>query len=175
MKKKLKQLNKKKSIKTLEAGTIISESFTNTKTIFAYNFQTKARDLYLRANDYILRQQVINEFINGLIIGLTLFANFAKNAALFAATKRYVLNIAAFTTQFAKRYGEIGENWKTDFKIPSFPYHIDESAKWVFKNYSSTSSKFDRIFIDSFSSNEFDIIYLIDGTVSMGSYLDINA
>ena len=84
--------DKKKHIRNIEAGTIISESFTNTKTIFAYNFQTKARDLYLRANDYILRQQVINEFINGLIIGLTLFANFAKNAALFAATKRYVLN-----------------------------------------------------------------------------------
>ena len=32
-------------------------------------------------------------------------------------TKRYILNIAAFTTQFAKRLGEIGENWKTDFKI----------------------------------------------------------
>jgi len=84
--------DKKKHIRNMEAGTIISESFTNTKTIFAYNFQKRARDLYLEANDYILRQQVINEFINGIIIGLTLFANFAKNAALFAATKRFVIN-----------------------------------------------------------------------------------
>ena len=84
--------DKKKHIRNMEAGTIISESFTNTKTIFAYNFQKRARDLYLEANDYILRRQVINEFINGIIIGLTLFANFAKNAALFAATKRFVIN-----------------------------------------------------------------------------------
>ena len=84
--------DKKKHIRNMEAGTIISESFTNTKTIFAYNFQKRARDLYLEANDYILRRQVTNEFINGIIIGLTLFANFAKNAALFAATKRFVIN-----------------------------------------------------------------------------------
>ena len=84
--------DKRNHIRNMEAGTIISESFTNTKTIFAFNFQKRARDLYLEANDYILKQQVINEFINGLVIGLTLFANFAKNAALFAATKRFVIN-----------------------------------------------------------------------------------
>ena len=84
--------DKKKSIKNLDAGAIISSSVTNTKTIFAYNFQKKAIKLYLAANDYIFRRQVTNEFMNGLIIGITLFANFAKNAALFAATKHYVLN-----------------------------------------------------------------------------------
>ena len=84
--------DKKQHQRNIEAGTLISESFTNTKTIFAFNFQKKALSLYLEANDFILKQQVVNEFINGLIIGLTLFANFAKNAALFAATKRYVLN-----------------------------------------------------------------------------------
>ena len=84
--------DKKKSLRNLEAGAIISGCFTNTKTIFAYNFQKKALELYLDANANILKQQVINEFINGIIVGITLFANFAKNAALFAATKRYVLN-----------------------------------------------------------------------------------
>ena len=84
--------DKKKSQRKLEAGAIISGSFTNTKTIFAYNFQKKALELYLEANASILKQQVINEFINGLIVGITLFANFAKNASLFAANKRYILN-----------------------------------------------------------------------------------
>jgi len=79
--------DKKQHQRNIEAGTLISESFTNTKTIFAFNFQKKALSLYLEANDFILKQQVVNEFINGLIIGLTLFANFEKNAALFAATK----------------------------------------------------------------------------------------
>ena len=84
--------DKKKNIRNIEAGAIISSSFTNTKTIFAYNFQKKALSLYLRANDYIFKKQVLSQFLNGLIVGITLFANFAKNAALFAATKRYVLN-----------------------------------------------------------------------------------
>ena len=45
-------------------------------------------------------------------------------------TKSYILNIAAFTTQFEKRLGEIGENWKPDFKITPFSFTIDESEKW---------------------------------------------
>ena len=84
--------DKKEHVRNIDEGTIISESLTNTKTIFAFNFQKKAKELYLEANDYILKKQVITQFIDGLIIGLTLFANFAKNAALFAATKKYVLN-----------------------------------------------------------------------------------
>ena len=72
-------------------------------------------------------------------------------------TKRYILNIAAFTTQFAKRFGEIGENWKTDFKITPFSFTIDETVKW--DGFKRTTS------------NEFDIVYLLDATGSMGSYL----
>ena len=73
-------------------------------------------------------------------------------------TKRYVLNIAAFTTQFSKRLGEIGENWKTDFRLPSFDFQIDENAKW---------EGFDSRGIN----NDFDIIYLLDATGSMENYL----
>jgi hypothetical protein len=72
-------------------------------------------------------------------------------------TKRYILNIASFSTQFIKRYGEIGENWKTDFKIPPFSFTIDESIIWTGFNRRT--------------SNEFDIVYLLDATGSMGSYL----
>ena len=84
--------DKKKYIRNIEAGEIISRSLTNTRAIFAYNCQKKVIELYLRANDYILKRQVLTQFLNGFIIGLTFFANFAKNASLFAATKRYVLN-----------------------------------------------------------------------------------
>ena len=73
-------------------------------------------------------------------------------------TKRYILNIASFSTQFIKRYGEIGENWKTDFKIPPFSFTIDESIIWTGFNRRT--------------SNEFDIVYLLDATGSMGSYLE---
>ena len=72
-------------------------------------------------------------------------------------TKRYILNIASFSTQFVKRYGEIGENWKTDFKITPFSFDIDETVIW--KGFTKNISK------------EFDIVYLLDATGSMGSYL----
>ena len=57
-------------------------------------------------------------------------------------TKRYILNIAAFTTQFAKRYVEIGENWKTDFKVTQFSFSIYESVKWT-GFIKRTSNEFD--------------------------------
>ena len=81
-------------------------------------------------------------------------------------TKRYILNIAAFTTQFSKRFGEIGENWKTNFKINPFSFSIDESVKsTLFKNQQTIDIKF------AISKKEFDIVYLIDSTGSMGNYL----
>ena len=73
-------------------------------------------------------------------------------------TKRYVLNIAAFTTQFAKRFGEIGENWKTNFKLPSFDINLDETVIW-------------KGFDPNRITNDFDIVYLLDATGSMGNYL----
>ena len=72
--------------------------------------------------------------------------------------KRYILNIASFTTQFAKRFGEIGENWKIDFKIPPFAINIDESVKWEFRE-------------NILESSDFDIVYVLDATGSMGNYL----
>ena len=71
------------------------------------------------------------------------------------STFRYVQNIAAFTTQFAKKYAEYGDDWVETFKLPSFEFELDETIVW---------DKFEpRI------TNEFDIVYLIDATGSMGS------
>ena len=88
----LQSENKKNIESSMEGGAIISECVTNTKTIFAYNFQPEAIRLYLEAIDYITQRQVRDNFINGLVIGLIYFIDYAKNAAIFAATKKYVLN-----------------------------------------------------------------------------------
>ena len=89
----LLQADNKRSIQAnMEGGSIISECVTNTKTIFAYNFKPRAISIYLDAIDYITQQQVRDSFINGVAVGLTFFGNYCKNAAIFAATKRYVLN-----------------------------------------------------------------------------------
>ena len=98
----LMQVDNKRSIESnMEGGSIISECVTNTRTIFAYNFQKEAIRLYLEAIDYITQQQVRDSFINGVTIGITFFANYCKNAAIFAATKRYVLNDSMNTEEMS--------------------------------------------------------------------------
>ena len=76
----------------MEGGSVISECVTNSKTIFAYNFKPEAIRIYLESIDYITQKQIRDNFINGLIIGITFFSSFSKNAVIFAATKKYVLD-----------------------------------------------------------------------------------
>ena len=52
---------------------------------------------------------------------------------------------------------KIGENWTTNFQIPSFNFKIDETKIWDRFNKRITS--------------EFVIVYLLNSTGSMGSYL----
>ena len=87
------QSDNKKSIQSnMEGGSVISECVTNSKTIFAYNFKPEAIRIYLESIDYITQKQIRDNFINGLIIGITFFSSFAKNAVICAATKKYVLD-----------------------------------------------------------------------------------
>ena len=87
------QVDSDKSIEAnMEGSSIISECVTNVKTIFAYNFQPEALRLYTEAIDYITQNQIKDNVINGFITGLNYFTSYARNMALYAATKRYVLN-----------------------------------------------------------------------------------
>ena len=87
------QSDSKKSIEAgIEGDSIISECVTSSKTIFSYNFQNEAIRLYLEAIDYITQQQIRDNFISALIIGIMFFSTFLSNATLYAATKKYVLN-----------------------------------------------------------------------------------
>ena len=89
----LMQSDNKISIQSnMEGGSVISECVTNSKTIFAYNFKPEAIRIYLESIDYITQKQIRDNFINGLIIGITYFSSFCKNAVIFAATKKYVLD-----------------------------------------------------------------------------------
>ena len=86
------QVDSKRSIQAnMEGGAIISECVTNSKTIFVYNFTHEAIRLYLEAIDYITQQQIRDNLIDGAVIGISFFTNFSKNAAIYAATKHYVL------------------------------------------------------------------------------------
>ena len=84
--------DKKSILSEIEAGEIISECSTNSKIIFAYNFKNAAIKLYLNTIDYITQQQVRDNLIDGICLGLITLCGFLVNVAIFGATKHYILN-----------------------------------------------------------------------------------
>ena len=86
---------KKKDNKTdIEAGSILSECVINTKTIFSFNFQKNAVDMYLslllsESNDYIS-----NALWSGFFMGMGAFATYACNATMIFAAKEFILDFS---------------------------------------------------------------------------------
>ena len=89
---------KKKDNKTdIEAGSILSECVINTKTIFSFNFQKTAVDIYLslllsESDDYIF-----NALWSGFFMGMGAFATYASCATMIFAAKEFILD---FTLNF---------------------------------------------------------------------------
>ena len=89
---------KKKDNKTdIEAGAILSECVINTKTIFSFNFQQTAVDMYLslllsESDDYIS-----NALWSGFFMGMGAFATYASCATMIFAAKEFILD---FTLNF---------------------------------------------------------------------------
>ena len=83
----------KKGVKAnVEAGGILSECVINTKTIFSFNFQPSAIQMYLNAIEFIRQQFYRDAFISGFFVALGNFASFAANATVFALAKKYILD-----------------------------------------------------------------------------------
>ena len=83
----------KKGVKAnVEAGGILSECVINTKTIFSFNFQPSAIQMYLNAIEFIRQQFYRDAFISGFFVALGNFASFAANATVFALSKKYILD-----------------------------------------------------------------------------------
>ena len=75
----------------VEAGGILSECVTNTKTIYSFNFQRAAVDMYMGVLEYHRRQFLRDSIIAGIFVGLGQFCIFAGNSAVMAAAKHYIL------------------------------------------------------------------------------------
>ena len=83
----------KKGVKcNVEAGGILSECVTNTKTIYSYNFQQRAVDMYMGVLEYNRKKFRRDSMIAGFFVGLGQFALFGGNACVFVAAKHYILN-----------------------------------------------------------------------------------
>ena len=82
----------KRGVKSnIEAGGILSECVTNTKTIYSYNFQEEAVRMYMQAMEYNRRKFIKDSMIAGFFVGLGQFALFAGQACVFYASKKYIL------------------------------------------------------------------------------------
>ena len=67
----------------IEAGSVLSECVINTKTIFSFNFQHAAVDMYLNILSEGTATFVRDSFIKGLFLGLGAFAMYASNGTVF--------------------------------------------------------------------------------------------
>ena len=75
----------------VEAGGILSECVTNTKTIYSFNFQKAAVDMYMGVLEYHRKQFLRDSIIAGIFVGLGQFCVFAGNSAVMAMAKHYIL------------------------------------------------------------------------------------
>ena len=75
----------------IEAGGILLECVTNTKTIYSFNFQKKAVQMYMEIIDLLKNQFVRDSMIGGFFVGLGQFCMFAANAVVLYAAKKYIL------------------------------------------------------------------------------------
>ena len=83
--------NKKGFDGNIQAGAILSECVINTPTIFAFNFQKSAINMYLEVIQYVKNHFLTDSLINGFFIGLGNFCSFATYSAVFYATKKFLL------------------------------------------------------------------------------------
>ena len=75
----------------IEAGGILSECVTNTKTIYSFNFQNRAVEMYMEIIDFLKRQFVRDSLIGGFFVALGQFCMFAANSTVLYAAKKYIL------------------------------------------------------------------------------------
>ena len=75
----------------VEAGSILSESVINTKTIFSFNFQKKAVKIYMEILESERNHYVKDSIFFGILTGLGIFFSFANHAALFYFSKNFFI------------------------------------------------------------------------------------
>ena len=75
----------------IEAGAILSESVLNTKTIFSFNFQKEAVDLYMEVLNSETKNFIRDSIIFGLLMGFGFFCSCTNHSALFYFSKKFYL------------------------------------------------------------------------------------
>ena len=76
----------------IEAGSILSESVLNTKTIFSFNFQKESVKLYMEILNSEKQTFVRDSILLGVLTGFGIFCSFANHSALFYFSKKFFLD-----------------------------------------------------------------------------------
>ena len=141
---KLNKNNSPKGIKAkIEAGGILSECVTSTKTIFSYNFQKKAVEIYMKIIDYLKKKMLFDSLIGGFFIGLGQFCIFAAHAAVLSQAKVFIMKrqinsedvdlvlniILSMATGIGQGLGNFGDFKKAKTAFKSLYSIIDSESK----------------------------------------------
>ena len=75
----------------IKAGSILSESVLNTKTIFSFNFQKQSVKLYMEVLNSETKNFVRDSLLFGLLMGFGIFCSFLNHSALFYFSQKFFL------------------------------------------------------------------------------------
>ena len=75
----------------VEAGSVLSESVSNTKTIFTYNFQEKAVQLYMKILHVVKKDFIRDSILKGVFKGLKFFFYFFNDVYIFYAAGQFII------------------------------------------------------------------------------------
>ena len=141
---KLNKNNSPKGVKAkIEAGGILSECVTSTKTIFSYNFQKKAVEIYMEIINYLKKKILFDSLIGGFFIGLGQFCIFAAQSAVLSAAKKFIMKrqinsedvdlvlsiILSMATGIGQGMGNFGDFKKAKTAIKSLYSILDSESK----------------------------------------------
>ena len=76
----------------IEAGSVLSECVTNTKTIYSFNFQREAVNMYLNILNESSYVFIRDSVLKGLLMGLGVFALYSNNATVFHCSWVFIKN-----------------------------------------------------------------------------------
>ena len=127
----------------IEAGGVLSECVTNTKTIYSFNFQKKAVEMYMEIIDFLKRQFVRDSLIGGFFVALGQFCMFGANSTVLYAAKKYILKgeinsedmglamnvVMTAASGIAQGMGNIGDLKKAKIAFKSLYSTLDTESK----------------------------------------------
>ena len=91
----IRSATKKKDNRTdIEAGAMLSECVINTKTIFSFNFQKNAVEMYLDLLHTENTDAIFSSIWKGFFLGMGAFAVYACFATVFHYSKKWILDFS---------------------------------------------------------------------------------